>query len=459
MPFGSLLKSNDTRDRCSRSGYQRNFSSTRPVASDRFVQADGTRIYHDPLHGAIALHCSDPTERLLIRLIDTPAFQRLRRIRQLGPASLTFHGAEASRFTHSLGVMAIARRAFDHLLRHHPELRPYRTVLLCAALLHDLGHGPFSHTAEDIFGSHHEHWTARIIQESEPILRVLQEVDETLPDALLSIYQKQHPLPVIWQLVSSQLDCDRLDYLMRDSYFTGASYGKLDLDRIIAALRYDPETGQLYVAAKAQAAIEHYLVVRSFMYEQVYNHRKNLAVTWGLKQAFARAKQLLSRGLYVDLTLRCWLTQECNQLPLHRYLEADDGVFSYHLQQWQLSDDPLLADLCRRYVDRDLFKAFNVSHLNPTQQQLLLAEVQDNLAHQGFDPAYYAGIEQAHSRGYTLYQEGIQIQTPSHDRHRACQDISQVSLLVNSLTKIRTQTWLIYPREVESVLESAFQQL
>lgn len=118
-----------------------------------------SRTYHDPLHGAITLNRPQPDEALLIRLIDTPEFQRLRRIRQLGAASLTFHGAESSRFTHSLGVMAIARRAMDRLILDNPELQPYRATVLCAALLHDLGHGPFSHTCEEIFNIHHECWT------------------------------------------------------------------------------------------------------------------------------------------------------------------------------------------------------------------------------------------------------------------------------------------------------------
>ena len=109
------------------------------------------RTYHDPLHGAITLRFDDPVEALLIGLIDTPEFQRLRRIRQLGNASLTFHGAEGSRFTHSLGAMYIARRAFDQLCDRYPALIPYRALVLCGALLHDMGHGPFSHTAEEIF--------------------------------------------------------------------------------------------------------------------------------------------------------------------------------------------------------------------------------------------------------------------------------------------------------------------
>ncbi|HEY9846026.1 MAG TPA: HD domain-containing protein, partial [Candidatus Caenarcaniphilales bacterium] len=208
---------------------------------------NASRTYHDPLHGAISLESRDSTEALLIALVDTPAFQRLRRIRQLGTASLTFHGAEGSRFTHSLGAMAVTRRVFDRLARYYPQLQAHRPLVLCAALLHDIGHAPFSHTGEDIFGANHEVWTRRILQESQPIRYQLDKFHPTLAFDLEQVYLKQYPVPFVCQLVSSQLDCDRLDYLMRDSYFTGASYGKLDLDRILMALNYEPHTQQLVV--------------------------------------------------------------------------------------------------------------------------------------------------------------------------------------------------------------------
>lgn len=403
------------------------------------------RTYHDPLHGAIALDRSDPTEALLIRLIDTPAFQRLRRIRQLGPASLTFHGAEGSRFTHSLGVMAIARRAFDRIAHHYPQLLPYRTVVLCAALLHDIGHGPFSHTCEEIFASQHEHWTRRILQESEPIRHLLDQFDPNLLPQIEQVYRKQHPIPLVWQLVSSQLDCDRLDYLMRDSYFTGASYGRLDLDRILMALTYDPVSQQLVVARKGMAAIEHYLIVRYFMYAQVYNHAKNIAATWVLIQAFHRAKALLQQGtLQADETMTAWLQQDCNQIPLPQYLDADDGVFMYHLHRWQQHADPVLADLCRRFLDRDLLKTLDITEFAPAQQQQILAQVQTWLQQQQLEPNCYAGIRSTFSRGYTLYQRGIKLQTET-----GLQEISDLSPLVNTLTNPCQRTWLIYPRQVE----------
>ena len=406
------------------------------------------RTYHDPLHGAIALDGGDPTEALLIRLIDTPAFQRLRRIRQLGSASLTFHGAESSRFTHSLGVLAIARRAFDRLASVYPQLQPYRVVVLCAALLHDLGHGPFSHTGEEVFGSNHEHWTGRILQESAPIRAALDAAAPDLVEQLLQVYLKKHPIPLVWQLVSSQLDCDRLDYLIRDSYFTGASYGRIDLDRILMAMRYDPITQQLVVARKGMTAVEHYLIVRYFMYAQVYNHPKNIAACWVLQQAFVRARERLQQGLLdADATVKAWLSGNCDRLPLEQYLAADDGVFTYHLQRWQTNPDPVLADLCRRFVDRDLPKALDVTHLSQVQRQDLLQTVHQWLTTANSDAAYYAGLQVSLSRGYTLYQRGIKCQTT-----QGLQELSELSPLVHTLTNPYERAWLIYPRSIESVL-------
>ena len=402
------------------------------------------RTYHDPLHGAITLSKHDRTENLLINLIDTPAFQRLRRLRQLGPASLTFHGAEGSRFTHSLGVMAIARRAFDRLCLTTPQLLPYRSVVLCSALMHDLGHGPLSHTGEEIFGTHHEDWTCRIINECAPIRDLLDQTDPTLRPQLIQVYQKSHPIPCVWQLVSSQLDCDRLDYLMRDSYMTGATYGNLDLDRILLALRYDPVTQQLVVAKKGLAAIEHYLVVRSFMYSQVYCHGKNIAATWILEKAFSRARSLLAGGhlTAIDETLTQWLQHSETPIDLTNYLNGDDTICQYHLQRWRTHPDPILSDFSRRWCDRDLFRAEDVSDLSENDRQQRLQQVQGIAIAQGLDPAYYTGLRISQSLGYTLYQKGINLQT-----QKGLVEISEVSPLIQTLTQRKERCWLIAPKE------------
>jgi uncharacterized protein len=407
-----------------------------------------SRTYHDPLHGAITLDASDPTEALLIQLIDTPAFQRLRRVRQLGPASLTFHGAEGSRFTHSLGVMYVTRCVFDRLLKRYPVLQPHRTVALCAALLHDLGHGPFSHTCEEIFGGSHEFWTQRILRESSNIRNLLDRCSPTLADEIVRVYLKQYPLPMVSQMVSSQLDCDRLDYLMRDSYFTGASYGKLDLDRILLALDYDPETQQLVVVRKGLAAIEHYLVVRYFMYLQVYNHSKNIAASWMLKCIIHRAREQFVLGqIETDDTLTAWLTTVNHDLTLKQYLSADDGVLMYHIQRWCESGDEILKDLCVRFRDRNLLKAKNISHLADCERQFFHQKSIHLLQDKGWDSNYYTGRQSSTTRGYTLYQRGIQVLT-----ERGICEVSDLSPLVQTLSQPSLRAWLIYPREIEREL-------
>jgi hypothetical protein len=405
------------------------------------------------LHGAITLHASDPDEALLIQLIDTPAFQRLRRIRQLGPASLTFHGAESSRFTHSLGVMAIARQAFDQLQRRYPVLSSHRATVLCAALLHDVGHGPFSHTAEEIFGLHHEHWTRRIIRELPEIRQKLDQHGSKLAGAIDQVFSHRHPVALVWQLVSSQLDCDRLDYLLRDSYFTGASYGQLDLDRILMALEFEPESGRLTVAHKGLSAVEHYLVVRHFMYAQVYNHAKNISVTWLLEQAFLRARELLQAGkLTADETVTAWLKAPQQSLALETYLAGDDVVFTYHLQRWRYSDDPLLADFCRRYLDRDLLKTLEVTCLSVDRQNQLWEEVCQYLNQQGYSGQHYCTLRHIWSRGYTTYQQGIELY-----RDNMFLDIRQISPIVQTLSQSYEKIWLLYPREIHAWLQQRWQ--
>lgn len=412
-----------------------------------------SRTYHDPLHGAIALDRQNPVEQLLINLIDTPEFQRLRRVRQLGAASLTFHGAESSRFTHALGVMELTRKAFDLLAKRHPFLVPHRATVLCAALLHDIGHGPFSHTAEEIFKTHHEYWTRRIIRESAGIQPLIAEFDATLTTAIEAVYTHQHPIPLIWQLVSSQLDCDRLDYLMRDSYFTGASYGSLDLDRIVRSMDIDQDSN-LVVSRKGQTAVEHYLLVRYFMYAQVYNHPKNLAATWILKKAFQRAQKCFALGeIEADETVSAWLHPPQAGLSLAHYLAADDIVFTYHLQRWQHHQDSLLSDLCRRFIHRDLLKGRDVSGLEECDRLDLLAKTRTKVFEQGYDPETYCGLSHSQSRGYTLYQRGIKVWVNGQPI-----DIKNLSPIVEPLTHTYQRTWILYPAEVTPWLDEQLSQ-
>ena len=265
------------------------------------------RTYHDPLHGAISLDRSQPAEALLVELIDTVPFQRLRRIRQLGPAYLTFHGAESSRFTHSLGVLQLARQALAGLERQAPQLAEQRGLLYAAALLHDLGHAPFSHSGEEMFGLRHENWSGRLIREHPALRERLEAFAPGSANAVADLLEHSRcEQPAIKALVSSQLDCDRLDYLLRDSYSTGASYGRLDLERILASLCLGPDGG-LAVHPKGLMAVEHYLVVRNLMYRSVYNHRLNVVCNWLLSQAVATARRLGPEQVWADAVMARWL--------------------------------------------------------------------------------------------------------------------------------------------------------
>ena len=400
------------------------------------------RVYHDPLHGAIRLETAVPAEALAIALIDTEPFQRLRRIRQLGPAFLTFHGAESSRFTHSLGVLELARQALQQLERHHPELAAQRGVLYAAALLHDLGHAPLSHTGEEMFGLKHELWSARLIREHPSLRAPLEAFQPGCADAVARLLTGQSDgSPAIQALVSSQLDCDRLDYLLRDSYSTGTSYGRLDLERILAALTLAPDGG-LAIQPKGLMAVEHYLVVRNLMYRTVYNHRLNVVCNWLLRQAIAMARALGPSQVWADPVMARWLW-EPDDLDLHTYLANDDIRTGYHLQRWLESGPPELADPCRRLLERRLLKATAVGHLPPAQRLELLAKARQLAEAQGFCAEVSCGLQQRQSRGYHAYKGGLRL----WDGERL-QALEQRSALVQSLSAPVEWAWLIHPAEV-----------
>ena len=402
----------------------------------------GERTYHDPLHGAIRLDRTDPAEALAIDLIDSAPFQRLRRVRQLGPAFLTFHGAESSRFTHSLGVLHLARLALQQLERHHLELAEHRAVLYAAALLHDVGHAPLSHSGEEMYGLHHEAWSGRLIRE-HPALRDRLEAHAPGTASVVAdlLEHGRHPCQAIKALVSSQLDCDRLDYLVRDSYSTGTTYGRLDLERILAAFTLAPD-GQLAITPKGLMAVEHYLVVRNLMYRSVYNHRLNVVCNWLLNQAIATARRLGPKRVWADQVMGRWLWH-CDSLDLESFLANDDIRTGYHLTRWMEEGPEELADPCGRLLERRLLKATEVSQLSQEQRLQVLAEAGQLAEEVGFAAERSCGLQQRQSRGYHPYKGGIRLWDGQN-----LQALEQRSSLVQSLTHPVELAWLIHPAEV-----------
>src|ERR1700759_1652377 len=198
------------------------------------------RIYRDPVHNIIRLRTDTDEGRLMVRLVDSFEFQRLRRIKQLGLALFTYQGAEHSRFAHSLGVLHLMTRLLDRLSERYRISDEARAAARAAALLHDTGHGPFSHVMEKVLHFHHEEWTRRIVLSDETETgQILRDCSKELPRSVASIIEGTFQPAFLGQLVSSQLDVDRMDYLLRDSLMTGAKYGNYDLEWIINAIEVD----------------------------------------------------------------------------------------------------------------------------------------------------------------------------------------------------------------------------
>src|SRR5689334_3704856 len=206
------------------------------------------RIYRDPVHNIIRLRTDSDEGELMMRLIDAAEFQRLRRIKQLGLGLYTYQGAEHSRFTHSLGAFHLMTRVLDRLSESHEIKTEDRVAVRAAALLHDIGHGSFSHVMEKVLNFHHESWTVQVILSQDTVVgRLLRSYSERLLTRIGAIIEGKFQPAALGQLVSSQLDVDRMDYLLRDSLMTGAKYGIYDLEWIINALAIDEEEDRIYV--------------------------------------------------------------------------------------------------------------------------------------------------------------------------------------------------------------------
>ncbi|NBO66890.1 MAG: HD family phosphohydrolase, partial [Acidobacteria bacterium] len=310
----------------------------------------------------------------------------------------------------------------------------------------DVGHSPLSHSGEEMFGLRHETWSGRLIREHEALRGPLEGCQTGLADAVADLLEHgHHPCPAMLALVSSQLDCDRLDYLLRDSYSTGTRYGVLDLERLLASLTLAPD-GSVAIHPKGLMAAEHYLVVRQLMYRTVYNHRLNIVCNWLLQQVIAVARRLGPRAVEADAVMARWLWH-LDQLDLNDYLANDDLRTGYHLLRWREDGPAPLADLCARLLDRRLPQATDVSECTPEQRLELLAEAQRLSHRQGLPSDHSCGLQQRRSRGYDPYRGGLRL----WDGERL-QALEQRSTLVQALATPLDKTWLIHPREVTAAL-------
>ena len=374
----------------------------------------------------------------LEKILDSFYLQRLRYIRQLGPCYYVYPGAEHTRFQHSIGVMWLARKALNFLkLKDYPIDESLSTAILVAALTHDLGHSPFSHALEGIIiPQRHEELTLYALKS----LSEETNLEKDLIDNVKKILSKEHPFPFSYQLISSQLDCDRLDYLRRDAFYTGVSFGKIDVNRILVSVLV--EDGELIWSSKGFNALEAYVMSRYEMYWAVYFHKVNLSVQVLLKKIVERIKELLLEGnsLQMDHTLSEVLKEE----NVEKFFRLTDGNVISSIYSLMDSRDSILSDLCKRLVKRNFFRTVEVTPLEVLQYRELVEKA-------GFDPRFYFEVIEPSKVAYSYYSpSGMDIiKVKVEDRIEELSNVAPTDAL-KALSRKVSRTYVVLPEEVLS---------
>ncbi|WP_288529675.1 HD domain-containing protein [uncultured Secundilactobacillus sp.] len=412
------------------------------------------KVFRDPVHNYIYIQ-----HRVILDLINTKEFQRLRRIKQLGTASMVFHGAEHTRFTHSLGVYEITRRICDNFQRNYPTQTPgdglwddsERLVALCAALLHDIGHGPYSHTFEHIFKTNHEAITANILTSPETeVNAVLRAVSPEFPQQVASVIEKTYPNPQVVQMISSQIDADRMDYLLRDAYHTGTKYGTFDLTRILRVMR--PYYDGIAFEMNGMHAVEDYIVSRFQMYQQIYFHPVSRAMEVILSHLLERAREVYEGPVKTTEIAAPYLLFPFfrHEFDLADYLLLDDGTLTTYFAHWRAANDPMLSDLAHRFLDRKPLKSVQYDE----QTEPLIAHLRQLIGKAGFNVDFYTATNNSYDLPYDAYDPEMkkpltQVELMQDDGHLV--ELSSVSALVNAITgKFSGDQRFFFPKEMLS---------
>jgi uncharacterized protein len=403
------------------------------------------KIINDPIYGFVSI----PND-LIYDLINHPYFQRLRRIKQLGLTNLVYPGALHTRFHHAVGAMHLMQEAVYTLrLKDIAITEEEEQAVLIAILLHDIGHGPFSHALEHsiVKGVSHE-------AISSLFMAKLNEEFSGKLSLAIEIFNDRHSKKFLHQLVSSQLDMDRLDYLKRDSFFTGVSEGVISSDRIIKMLNV--VNNELVVENKAIYSIEKFLIARRLMYWQVYLHKTVLSAETLLVNILQRAKEISSQGkeLFATPTLSLFLKNNFTQKDfekdlslLNKFSKLDDSDLDSSIKVWSESDDKILAKLCQNLLDRKLFKIemqnepFAESYINGfTERVCKLYNIEKEDAH------YFVLTDVVNNSAYTADQFNINILMSNGDLIDVAKASDQLN--IQSLSKTVSKYFICYPKEL-----------
>lgn len=405
------------------------------------------KVFRDPVHNYIHVD-----HELIYNLINTREFQRLRRIKQLGTTSYTFHGGEHSRFSHCLGVYEIARRITQKFEDKYPDIwnATESLVTMTAALLHDVGHGAYSHTFERLFDTDHEEMTCRIITSPDTeINAALRQISPDFPDKVASVINHTYPNKQVVQLISSQIDVDRMDYLLRDSYFTGTNYGEFDLTRILRVIR--PTENGIAFKESGMHAVEDYVLSRYQMYMQVYFHPASRSMEVLLQNLLHRAKILYQAHKdYFSVSSPRLVPFFEGQISLKDYLALDDGVMNTYFQSWSEGPDKILSDLAQRYVNRKVFKSITFNKSNEEG----LDTLRNIVKNVGFDPQYYTAIHHNFDLPYDIYRpnaEKKRTQIEIIRKDGSMIELSRLSPIVHSLAgTVHGDSRFYFPKEMLS---------
>jgi len=410
--------------------------------------AKAPKVYRDPIHNFISYEDEGDLGRLITSLVDAREFQRLRFVRQVGLANLVFHGAEHSRFSHSMGVAHLARRMFDRVRPGMECDDPTRVAVIVAALLHDVGHGPFSHAMERVFGFHHEDYSrAMVCDEDSHLCGILTDYDASLPERVAT-YIDHSVEDATRDIVSSQIDADRLDYLLRDGYMTGVENGRYDLERILLMLELD-QSG-LVVNVRAFESIEGYLVARYHMYRLVYFHRAVRAAEAMLQKLFERALRLMHDGVKtIDGTTilgRLMVGEPVGAAEFARLSEIDAWA---QIRAWSEADDAVIADLSSALIERRLYRAVDRS-VAPEEVPRLEQAEREILERLGPDGQHAFVVDVASDEPYRPYLPGQAASGGAiriRDRSGAVAPIEDKSPIVEALAgaSYRLRRWCYHP--------------
>ncbi|MBN8577692.1 MAG: HD domain-containing protein [Cyclobacteriaceae bacterium] len=403
------------------------------------------KIINDPVYGFISI----PSE-LIYDLIQHPYFQRLRYIKQLGLSDLVYPGAQHTRFHHALGALHLMERVLKSLQQKGVEISPQEAEAACIAiLLHDIGHGPFSHALEETLLKEIKHESVSYLLMRELNLRFNGALD-----LALQFFRNSYPRKFFHQLISSQLDIDRLDYLTRDSFFTGVLEGTIGVDRIVAMLHVHHD--ELVVEEKGIYSIENFLHARRLMYWQVYLHKTALSAERMLVNIIKRAQYLAQAGeaLPASDALSVFLLKEYSLEELTRskdlldlFGQLDDHDIWGAIKFWRNHPDAILSGLCTRLIQRELFQiTLSNGPVRKSEVEKVRQEIKQVYGILQKDTPYLYSYGTVSNEAYVSGGKSINILTRTGNVH----DIAHASDLpsIKAISKIVEKSYLCWPKNI-----------